>query len=1135
MENINIDINVLWICISAFLVFLMQAGFLCLESGFTRSKNAINVAFKNLVDFSIAVMLYWAFGFALMFGISFQGWFGQSYFLLPVQAETAGVVAFFVFEVMFCATATTILSGAVAERFQLKAYVFATAFTSGLIYPLFGHWAWGGALTATQGWLQVRGFVDFAGSSVVHSVGGWVSLAALLIIGARTGRFAQGRTVRQIHGSNLPLSMLGVCLLLFGWFGFNGGSTLALNHAVPAIIVNTLLGGVAGALTASAWGWYRYGYAEVGYLINGMLAGLVAITAGCHAITVSQAILIGGIGGLIFCFANQLLLYLKIDDAVGAVPTHLAAGIWGTLAVGFFGDLSILNTGLSRLEQINVQLLGILVCAVWAFGCAYFFLMTLNRIFPLRVSLEAEEQGLNLAEHGAKTDLVELLTIMQTHEKNGYIGNYVPVEPFTEVGQIARQYNRVMTALDKASMQLRAIIHDIRDGIITFNRQGVITSFSAGAEQLFGYSATSIIGHPVTVLWQQADPHFLSAAYEMTLPVGIKREIEVKRQDTTTLMVELTITQSWLQRDVMYTTLIRDITERKQMEAQLFAEKELAQTTLASIGDAVITTNATGSIAYLNPTAESLTGWIRADAVGQPIHEVYYLIDEVTRDVLLSPMHRAYQHNPNTHKPNHAVLIRRDGHEIALEDSVAPIRNQQGSVMGIVVVFHDVTKTRKLAQQLSYQAKHDALTGLVNRTEFEYRLQHLLENSEQERARHVLCYLDLDNFKVVNDTCGHVAGDELLRQITALFKTRVRGTDTLARLGGDEFGLLFQNCAVEQAENIAEQLRESVHRFRFVWNTYTFRIGVSIGLVEIKGCGETLASIQAAADTACYIAKDSGRNCIHIFRPSDLEGKEQPEPVQWLHRIEHALQTDRLRLLYQSICPLHTAEGTEGYYEIFVSLLDQHNRLIPPGAFIPAAERYNIMPLIDRWVIRNICAWVGDYLRGGKYPLKLCMVNLSATAVGDEDFLKLVAELIRKHQIPPHILCFEVVESVLIANIAKSAQFIHALHALGCYFSVDDFGRGLSSFSYFKELHVDFLKIDGAFVKDIAKEEIDYALVASINHIAHVMGFKTIAEFVESETVLNKLREVGVDFAQGYHVAEPKPLEQLAGVWMMPR
>ncbi|WP_062147547.1 ammonium transporter [Beggiatoa leptomitoformis] len=1124
----------LWVCVSAFLVFLMQAGFLCLESGLTRSKNTINVAFKNLADFSIAVILYWMFGFALMFGTSFYGWVGNSHFFLAVQTESAWTTTFFIFEVMFCATATTILSGAVAERFRLVAYLFVTAFSSGLIYPLFGHWAWGGALLGTQGWLQARGFIDFAGSSVVHSVGGWVSLAALLVIGARTGRFLNGQ-VSRVNGSNLPLSMLGLCLLLFGWFGFNGGSTLALNDAVPAIIANTLLSGIAGSLTTSAIGWYRDGYAEVSHLINGMLAGLVAITAGCHAVSIADAVLIGAVGGIVFLLADNLLLRLKIDDAVGAVPTHLAAGIWGTLAVGILGDLSILDTGLSRFEQISIQLLGILVCALWSFGSAYFFLSTLNRFFPLRVSFEDEEKGLNLSEHGAKTDLIDLLTIMQSHEKKGYVGNHVPAEPFTEVGQIARQYNRVMTALDKATAQLRLIINDIRDGVVTFNRNGVITSFNTGAEQLFGYSANTIIGRSVAILWLREDPHFLTNVYEMTLPVGSKREITAKRQDQTVFMVELTVTQSWLQREVIYTTLIRDITERKRMEEQLSAEKELAQTTLASIGDAVITTDSTGKITYLNPVAETLTGWEQNEVVGQNISLVYHLIDEITRNSLQTPAQRLNQNNI-TSKTNHAILIRRDGHEVALEDSVAPIRNQQGVMMGMVVVFHDVTKSRKLAQQLSYQAKHDALTGLVNRTEFEQRLHYLLENSEQERARHVLCYMDLDNFKIVNDTCGHVAGDELLRQITALFKTRVRGTDTLARLGGDEFGVLFQNCGIEQAENVAEQLREAVQKFRFIWNNQNFGVGVSIGLVELTGNGETLASLQAAADTACYIAKDTGRNRIHVFQQDDLQGKEQPEPVQWLHRIEHALQADRLRLLFQSLCPLRKElDDNTGYYEIFVSLLDNNNRLIPPGAFIPAAERYNIMPLIDRWVVRNTLAWLGDYIRQGKHPIHLCMVNLSVTAVGDEDFLKLVAELMSKHQIPPNILCFEVGESILIANIAKSAQFIHALHAMGCYFSVDDFGRGLSSFSYFKELHVDYLKIDGAFVKDIAKEEIDYALVASINHIAHIMGFQTIAEFVENEGVLSKLREIGVDFAQGYHVAEPKPLEQLAGVWMMPR
>ena len=400
------SVDVLWIMLCAALVFVMQAGFLCLESGLTRRKNSINVAVKNLADFCLTTIIFWLFAYGLMFGVSWHGWVGVSDFSLDFQNTDAFSGSFFIFQVMFCGAAVTIMSGAAAERMKFSSYLIATFVVSAVIYPVVGHWAWAGLDTGdANGFLNSLGFVDFAGSTVVHSVGGWVSLALLLIIGPRLGRFDANGKARRISPSNLPLATLGSMFLFIGWFGFNGGSTLAFNDQVPLIVVNTIIAGSIGAISAGLLGYAVQSRLNVTQFMNGCLAGLVAITANCFAVSTPVAALIGLVGGMIAIGVEEFLEYKKIDDAVGAIPVHLGAGIWGTLAVGLYGDLDILGTGLTRIEQIGVQLLGIGVAAVWAFGLTYIILKLINSFHHLRVSAEHEEIGLNLSEHGEVEDM----------------------------------------------------------------------------------------------------------------------------------------------------------------------------------------------------------------------------------------------------------------------------------------------------------------------------------------------------------------------------------------------------------------------------------------------------------------------------------------------------------------------------------------------------------------------------------------------------------------------------------------------------------------------------------------------------------------------------------------------------------
>ncbi|HUD53421.1 ammonium transporter [Parvibaculum sp.] len=444
------SVDTLWVLICTVLVLLMQAGFACLESGMVRAKNSINVAVKNVIDFCIAGLGFWALGFALMFGASQSGLIGMSGFAFRGEASDGAVWAtvFFFFQLAFCSTSTTIVSGAVAERMSFRGYIITAAVLSTLIYPVFGHWAWGGLLNGeAAGWLERLGFIDFAGSTVVHSVGGWISLAAILVMGPRIGRFGPGGG--HIEGHDMPMAALGMFLLWIGWFGFNGGSTLALNDTVPFVLVHTMLAAAAGGFAVTMLSWMRTGLPDAGGTLNGILAGLVAITANCHIVNMPAAVFIGAMGGMI-CYGTSLLLaHLEIDDAVDAVPVHLAAGIWGTLAVALFGDANLFASGHDRLTQLGVQALGVAAAGIFAFGSAYLILSVINRFLPLRVSQEDEHIGLNVAEHGASTALLDVLGAMEAQAKLGDFSKPVPVEPFTEAGEIAKRYNLVLKKFNR--------------------------------------------------------------------------------------------------------------------------------------------------------------------------------------------------------------------------------------------------------------------------------------------------------------------------------------------------------------------------------------------------------------------------------------------------------------------------------------------------------------------------------------------------------------------------------------------------------------------------------------------------------------------------------------------------------------
>jgi Amt family ammonium transporter len=1130
-------LDILWMTLCCVLVLLMQAGFLCLESGVTRSKNAINVAMKNAADFVVAVFLFWLFGFGLMFGGSYLGWVGGDYFAYDIGQGSPWISSFFLFQAMFCATTVTIVSGTIAERVQFSGYLLLSILVAAVIYPISGHWAWGGAMGGDGGWLANAGFVDFAGSTVVHSVGGWVALATLLFVGPRQGRFVGGE-IKNISGSNAPLAFLGVLFFVMGWIGFNGGSTLAINEQVPGIIANTILAAVAGSIVAYLACKYIKGMFsdQLTTPFNGCLAGLVSITASCHAVSSVQALIIGAIGAAVMLWADQVMLKRKLDDAVGAIPVHLCAGIWGTIAVALFGSPEILGTGLSFWAQLKIQLLGIITIGLWSFLAAMIFIYFINRWKPLRVSVEDEQVGLNVSEHGARTDLIDLLNALDDQQKSADPSSRVPVEPFTEVGQIAERYNQVMEAFEGAVMQTRSIVRDIRDGIATFGQDGLLTSFNPGAEQVFGLSSASAIGRPVVELLHEDSLGKAPTIKQFLDVVEIDKTVEKigRRQDSEPFHMEVTVTQGASGEESQYTAVFRDINDKKQVEELLFQEQERALVTLGSIVDGVITTDAEGNVVFLNDAAEQFTGWSMSEAHGQSFSSIYKVTSSIydhAHDIVKTVL-RGRKVEIGV---ENQTLYRRDGKEFAVNHSAAPIKDSDGRVIGVVVVFHDVTIARDMQQQLSHQASHDVLTGMLNRSAFEEEAKDLIRQARLYKETHILGYLDLDQFKLVNDTCGHVAGDELLKQVGALLKNLLRSGDIIARLGGDEFGILLRNCGKDPGINIAENIREEIQQFRFPWGDRQFSIGVSIGLVQLNSEAGSLQKLLSLADSACYAAKDAGRNRVHLYQPDDQELAERRGQMQWVSKIRKALDQDRFRLYFQAISPIEELSSRSGHYEIFIRMIDDDGKIIPPGAFIPAAERYNLIQEIDLWVVRNALAWMGDQIKKNIDSLDMCAINLSGASLGDETCQAEVLKYIKQNKVPGHKICFEITETAAISNIVAAQLFITELKSKGCMFALDDFGSGLSSFAYLKNLPVDYLKIDGAFIKEIDKNSMDSVMVQAINTIGHEMGLKTIAEFVESQAIVDHLKIVGVDYVQGYYVDKPSPLEELDGVVFMPR
>lgn len=567
------------------------------------------------------------------------------------------------------------------------------------------------------------------------------------------------------------------------------------------------------------------------------------------------------------------------------------------------------------------------------------------------------------------------------------------------------------------------------------------------------------------------------------------------------------------------------IIQRASFEIALIAERKRAHVTLASIGQAVLTTDHEGRLLFLNRVAEKLLDVKPGEARDARITDLFSFADDNARHTVRATLETLFEGGTVTSTLTPRMLVRRDGSRVPVSMVAAPLR-MDDKVSGAVIVLHDMTRENEYISRLSHQATHDALTGLANRRAFEARLEELIAGLAGTPASHAMMFIDLDQFKIVNDTCGHAAGDELLKQVTSALAQGLAPSDMLARLGGDEFGVVLPGRSPKDAADVAERLRIAVQDLDFRWKGRAFAISASIGLVELSHPSTSLEEALQAADVACYLAKEKGRNRVQTHISGDAELEARIGEMAWVQRIRRATEEDRFLFLAQEIVPLSDPDSGR-HIELLLRLGDGHGGYVSPAVFMPAAERFGLMPIIDRWVVSHAFAAIGAHLADPKAPgISTWAINLSGQTIGDTEFSAFVRGEFRRHGVPHGLVCFEITETSMISNLATARSFIEGMKELGCRFSLDDFGTGMSSFGYLKNLPVDYLKIDGSFVKDIVEDSIDRAMVETIHRIGHITGKKTIAEFVENDAILEILKEIGVDYAQGYGVAPPMPLAE---------
>ncbi len=716
--------------------------------------------------------------------------------------------------------------------------------------------------------------------------------------------------------------------------------------------------------------------------------------------------------------------------------------------------------------------------------------------------------------------------------RDASVGRRLTVPNDVDSAQLAKTVNRLFDALGERDEKIhgrdrlfKEFARTLPEIVIIHDEKILLANDSAAS--LIGLDSSQLLGREIADLVKPAyRALFRNTMVKRAAGESVPRRLEIQliNGNESGLWVEAQSTNIEFHGNPAILTVARDVSHRKSLEVSLSRSKRQAQYTLESIAEGVITTDNDGRIDYMNLAAEALIGTNRDDAAGHRIGELFSLVDDADRRPLGDPVERCLAMHRRVNMGRRAVMVSADGEqEHSIEISASPIRGPGKSISGTVVVFHDVGEIRGLTRQMSYQATHDPLTGLINRREFERRLDDGMDSAHAEEAVHMLFYMDLDRFKAVNDSCGHLAGDNMLREVAGLIKEQVRDSDFVGRLGGDEFGALLIGCPIEKARQIATDVCNAIADYRFVWKDKIFNIGISIGLVEISHVSGSLQDVMSAADSACYVAKQEGRGQVHVYSARDEAVARERGDIQWLRQLQTALHEDSFELAVQPIIAMSGGVDSGPSVEVLIRLPDAHGRMGDTAEFLRPAERYQLMPQIDRWVINASLMAIS----AGEIKIssgRSCAINLSGQTLADESFLGYVVDALDRSGVSPSSICFEVTETAILSNVQHAQRFIEVLHGIGCEFSLDDFGSGLGSFSNLKHLPIDYLKIDGTYTHNLLTDQVNQEMVTAMIKLARTMQFRIVAEQVEYQEDFDWLRDSGVDFAQGHFIEAPVAL-----------
>ena len=713
--------------------------------------------------------------------------------------------------------------------------------------------------------------------------------------------------------------------------------------------------------------------------------------------------------------------------------------------------------------------------------------------------------------------------------RDASVGRRLSIPDDAETAQLAYTVNRLFDALGERDAKIQGRERLFKDfartlpEIVIIHDEKILLA-NESAAGLIGLESSQLVGREIADLVKPAyRALFRNTMAKRLAGENVPRRLEIQliNGDEAGLWVEVQSSNIEFHGNSAILTVARDVSYRKSLEVSLSRSKRQAQYTLESISEGVITTDNDGRIDYMNVAAESIIGTNRQDASGHRVGELFTLVDDADRRPLGDPVERCLAMRRRVNMGTRAVMISVDGEqEHSVEITASPVRAPGNSISGAVVVFHDVSELRGLTRKMSYQATHDPLTGLINRREFERRLDEAMDTAHAEEAVHMLFYMDLDRFKAVNDSCGHQAGDNMLREVAGLIKEQVRDSDFVGRLGGDEFGALLIGCPIEKARQIAADICNAIADYRFVWKDKIFNIGISVGLVEISHISGSLADVISAADSACYVAKQEGRGRVHVYSARDESIARERGDIQWLRQLQTALHEDRFQLALQPIIAMRGGAESGPAVEVLIRLPDGRGRTADTAEFLRPAERYQLMPQIDRWVVQATL----NAIAAGEIKLasqRSCAINLSGQTLGDEAFLGFVVESLDRSGVSPVMICFEVTESAILSNVQHAQRFIEVLHGIGCEFSLDDFGSGLGSFSSLKHLPIDYLKIDGSYTRNLMSDQVNREMVSAMIKLARTMQFRIVAEQVEQQEDFDWLRDSGVDFAQGNFIEAP--------------